>query len=143
MYAWLPIGPTEGTKQLILPVVPQRVMYIHQQLCMGHKWWYIHPMPGRDGCGWEKDLQFIAACLIHLPQLPKSVHLIHVVGQPAHPEVVNQKLILSHIYLSPGGYYTLTRLTKPWPIMQMHAAGLSNAVFMVTVVAPVVKYLGG
>ena len=74
----------------------------------------------------EKDLQFFAACPIHLPQLPKLVGLIHILGQPAHPEVVNQRPVLSHIGCSPHGYCTLTGLTKPWPIMQTHAAGLSS-----------------
>ena len=104
MHAWPPIGTVEGTKQLVPPTVPQGVVCVHQQLCMGHKWWYIHPTLRQGGCGWEKDLQFFAACPIHLPQLPKLVGLIHILGQPACPEVVNQRPILSHIGHFPHGY---------------------------------------
>ena len=81
----------------------------------------------RGGHGQEKDLQFFAACLIYLPQLPKLVGLVHILGQPAHPEVVNQRPILGYIGHSPHGYCALTGLTKPWPVMQSHAAGLSSA----------------
>ena len=78
----------------------------------------------QGGCGWEKDLQFFATCPIYLPQLPKLVSLVHVLGQPAHPEVVNQRPILGYVGCSPHGYCTLTGLTKPWPIMQSCAARL-------------------
>ena len=118
-------------------------MGVCQQLSMGHKWWYIHPMLGQGGHGWEKDLQFFAACLIYLPQLPKLVGLVHILGQPAHPEVVNQRPILGYIGRSPHGYCTLTGLTKPWPIMQSHATRLGGAVLVVAMVAPVAEYHGG
>ena len=100
-------------------------------------------MLGRGSCGWEKDLQFFATHLVHLPQLPKLVGLIHILGKSAHPEVVDQRPILSYITCSPHGYCTLTGLTKPWLIMQMCAAGLSSAVSVVAMVAPVAKYHGG
>ena len=38
MHPWPPIGPTKGSKQLIPPTVAQGVVFVHQQLCMGHKW---------------------------------------------------------------------------------------------------------
>ena len=63
----------------------------------------------------------IATCLIYLPQLPKSVGLIDVFGQPAHPEVVNERPTLGHIGRSPHGYCAFTGLAKPWPILQSHA----------------------
>ena len=126
MHTWPPIGTMEGTKQLVPLGMPKGVMCICQQLSIGHEWWYIHPMLGQGGHGWEKDLQFFAVCLIHLPQLPKSVGLIHILGQPAHPEVVNQRPILGYISCSPHGYCTLTGLTKPWPIMQLYAARLEQ-----------------
>ena len=56
---------------------------------MGYKQWDIHPVLGKGGCDWKKGLKFIAACPIHLPQLPKSVSLVYILGQPAHPELVN------------------------------------------------------
>ena len=111
-------------------------MCVHQQLCPGHEWRYVHPTLGQGGCGWEKDLQFFAACPIYLPQLLKSVGLVHILGQPAHPEVVNQRPILGYVGHSPHGYCTLTGLTKPWPIMQSHATGLGSAVSVVAMVAP-------
>ena len=116
VHDWPPIGTAEGVKQLILPEVPQGVMCVHQQLLTGHKLWYIHPTLKRGGHGHEKDLQFFATCLIHLPQLPKLVGLVHILGQPACPEVVAQKPILSHIGCSLHGYCALTELTKPWPL---------------------------
>ena len=112
MHAWPPIGTTKGTKKLVAPSVPQGVMCVHQKLCMGHEQWYIHPVLGQGGRGWEKDLQFFNTRLIHLPQLPKSVALIHVLGQPTRPEVVDQRPILGHIGHSPYGYCALIGLTK-------------------------------
>ena len=99
-------------------------------------------MLGQVGCDWEKDLRAFATCLIHLPQLPKSISLIHILWQPARPEMVNQRPILVYISSSPHGYYNLTEIIKPWPIMQMHATGLSGTVFMVAMVALVAKYYG-
>ena len=87
----------------------------------------------------EKDLQFFSAHPIHLPQLPKSVGLIHILGQPAYPEVVDQRPILVYIGRSPHGYSALKGLTKPWFIMQLHATRLSGAVFVVAMVALVAK----
>ena len=80
MHAWLPIGSSEGTKQLILPTVAQGVVCVHQQLYTGHERWYIHLMLGQGSHGWEKDLQFFAACPMHFPQLPKSVSLVQILG---------------------------------------------------------------
>ena len=80
VHAWPPIGPAEGAKQLVPSTVPQGVVCVHQQLYMSHKWWNIHPMLGQGGCSWEKDLQFSAAQLTHLPQLPESVGLIYILG---------------------------------------------------------------
>ena len=37
----------------------------------------------------ERSLKFIATCPICLPQLFNSVGLIHILGQLAHPEVVD------------------------------------------------------
>ena len=87
----------------------------------------------------EKDLQFFAACPIHLPQLPKLVGLVHILGQPACLEVVDQRPNLSHINCFLHGYCTFKGLTKPWPIMQMCAVEPSNAVFVVAMVALVAK----
>ena len=100
-------------------------------------------MLGQGGHGWEKDLQFFATCPIYLLQLPKSVGLIHVLGQPACPEVVDKRPILGHVGHSPHGYCAFTGLTKPWPIMQSRAAGLGSAVLVVAMVAPVAEYHGG
>ena len=93
VHTWPTIGTTEGAKQHVPPTMPQGVVCVYQQLSTGHKWWYVHPVLGRGGRRWEKDLQFFAVYLIHLPQLPKSVSLIHILGQPAHPEVVDQRPI--------------------------------------------------
>ena len=117
VHTWPPIGTTEGAKQLVPIAMPKGIVGVCQQLSMGHKQWYVHPMLRQGGLGWEKDLQFFATCPIYLPQLPKSVGLVHILGQPAHPEVVNQRPILGYVSHSPHGYYTLTGLTKPWPIM--------------------------
>ena len=100
-------------------------------------------MLGRGGHGWEKDLQVFAACPIYLPQLPKLVGLVHVLGQPACPEVVNQRPILGYIGCSPHGYCALAGLTKPWPIMQSRAARLGGAVLVVAMVVLIAKYHGG
>ena len=100
---WQPVGTTEGTKQLVPPTMPKGIVGVYQQLSMGHERWYIHPMLGQGDCGWEKDLQFFATCLIYLPQLLKLVGLIHILGQPAHPEVVDQRPILGYIGHSPHG----------------------------------------
>ena len=143
MHAWPPIGTMEGIKQLFLPEVPQGVVCVHQQLCPGHEWWCVHPILRQGGHGWEKDLQFFAACPIHSPQLPNLVGLIHILKQPAHPEVINQRPVPSHIGCSPHGYCALTGLTKPWLVMQMPAARLSSTVFVVAMVAPVTKYYRG
>ena len=89
VHTWPPIGTTEGTKQLVPPTMPKGIVCVCQKLTTGHEWWYIHPMLRRGGHGPEKDLQFFAACPIYLPQLPKLVGLVYILGQPAHPEVVN------------------------------------------------------
>ena len=143
IHAWPPIGTTEGAKQLVPPAIPKGIVCVHQQLCTGHERWYIHPTLGRAGHGREKDLQFFAACPIYLPQLPKSVGFVHVFGQPARSEVVDKRPILGHVSHSPHGYYALTGLAKPWPIVQSHATGLCSAVLMVAMVATVAKYHGG
>ena len=143
MHTWPRIGTTEGATQLIPPAVPKGVVFVHQQLCTGHKQWYVHPTLGQSGCSWERTCSSFTVWLIHLPQLPKLVGLVHNLGQPAHPEVVNQRPILGYIGSSQYGYCTLTGLTKPWPIMQMCAAELSSTVLGVTMVAPVAKYHGG
>ena len=88
-------------------------MRVHQQLCMGHEWWYIHPMLGQASHGREKDLQFFAACPINLPQLPKSVGFVHIFGQPAHLEIVDKRPMLGYVGCSPHGYCALTGLAKP------------------------------
>ena len=77
------------------------------------------------------------------PQLCNLVCLIHVLGHPAHLEVVNQRPILGHIGHTPHDYCALTRLIDLWPIMQMSATGLSGTVSLVEVVALVTKYRGG
>ena len=77
---------------------------------------------------------------IYLAKLPKSVGLVDVHGQPACPKVVNERPILGHVGHSPYGYCAFTSLTKPWPIIQSHAAGLGSAVFVVAVVAIVTEY---
>ena len=110
---------------------------------MGHEQWYIHPTLGQGGYGQEKDLQFFATCPIHLFQLPKLVSLVHILGQPAHPEVVNQRPILGYVGHSPHGYCTFIVLTKPWPVMQSHATGLGSIVLVVAMVATVAEYHGG
>ena len=43
----------------------------------------------------------VAACLIYLPQLPKAVGLIDIRGQPARPEVVNERPVLGHVSAAP------------------------------------------
>ena len=96
----------------------------------------------QGGHGWE-DLQLFAAWPICILQLPKLVGLCHILGQTACTEVVNQRPILGHIGHSPHGYGALTGLTKPWPIMQMHATRLSGTVFVVSMVALVTKYHRG
>ena len=96
----------------------------------------------QGGCDKEKDLQLFATCPIHLHQLLKLDGLVYM-GHPAHPEVVDQRPILSHISHSSHGYSILTRLTKPWPIVQTCTARLSDAVSVVAMVAPVAKYHGG
>ena len=99
-------------------------------------------MLGRGGHGWQ-DLQFFAAFPINLPQLPKSVGLIHIFGQPTHPEVVDRRPILDHVGHSPHGYCVITGLAKPWPIMQSHDAGLGGIVLVVAMIATVAEYHGG
>ena len=71
------------------------------------------------------------------------VSLIHILEDPAYPEMVDQRPVLSHISPTPHGYCTLTKLTKPWPVMQMLATKLNGAVPVVAVVAPVAKYHRG
>ena len=110
---------------------------------MGHERGYIHPTLWQGGRGQEKDLQFFPPHLIDLPQLPKLVGLVHVFGQPAHPEVVNERPILGHVSRSPHGYCALTGLAKPWPIVQSHATRLGGTVLVVAMVAMVAKYHGG
>ena len=99
-------------------------------------------MLGQAGHGWKKDLQFFAACPIYLPQLPKLVGLVHILGQPVHPEVVDKRPILGYIGHSPHGYCAFAGLTKPWPIVQSRATGLGSAVLVAVVVALVAKYHG-
>ena len=110
---------------------------------MGHEWWYIRPTLRRGSCGWEKDLQFFAACPTNLSQLPKLVGLIYILGKPACPKVVNRRPILSHIGHSPYAYCALTGLRKLWPVIQMHAARLSSTIFVVAMVVLVAKYHEG
>ena len=69
--------------------------------------------------------------------------LIDVCGQPARPEMVDERPVLGHVGHSPHGYCAFTGLVKPWPIMQSHAAGLGSAVLVVAVVAMVAQYHGG
>ena len=118
-------------------------MGVCQQLSTGHKWWYVHPTPGQGGHGREEDLQFFAACPIYIPQLIKLVQLVHILGQPVCPKVVNQRPILGYVSRSPHGYSALVGLTKSWPIMQSHATGLGGAVLVVAMVALVAEYHGG
>ena len=143
MHTWPPIGSKEGAKQLVPPAMPKRVVCVCQQLSTGHKRWYIHPTLGQGGHGWEEDLQLFAACPIYLPQLPKSVGLVHVLGQPACPEVVDQRPILGYVSHSPHLYSAFTGLTKPWPIIQSSAAGLGSAVLVVAMVALIAEYHSG
>ena len=98
------------------------------------------PIAWAGGFGWEKDLQFIATCEIHLPHLPNSVGLIHILGQPVFPEVVDQQPVLSYISWTPDGYGTLAGIIKAWPFMIPCAIGLGSAIPMVAVVAPVAEY---
>ena len=113
MYTWPPIETVEGAKQLVLPTVPKQIMGVHQQLSIGQKRWYVHPMLGQGSHGWEKDLQFFVACPIYLPQLPKLVSLIHILGQPAHPELVDERPILGYVGQSPHGSCTFIGFAKP------------------------------
>ena len=71
------------------------------------------------------------------------VGLIDIHGQPAHPEVVNERPVLGHVGGSPHGYCAFTGLAKPWPIVKSCAARLGSAVFVVVVVATVAEYHGG
>ena len=50
---------------------------------------------------------------------------------------------LEFIYQTPYGYGTFESLTKPWPIMKPYASGLSGAVTVLAVVAPVTEYYRG
>ena len=120
--------------------MPKGIICVHQQLCTGQKWGYVHPTLRRAGHGQEKDLQFSAACPIYLPQLPKSVGLIDVHWQPACPKVVNERPVLGNVGRSPHGYCTFTDLAKPWPIVQSCATGLGGTVLVVAVVATVAEY---
>ena len=92
-------------------------------------------MLGQASHGLEQDLQFFAIRPICLPQLPKLVSLVHIFGQPACPEVVDERPVLDHVGHSQHGYHAFTGLTKPWPIVQSHATGLGSAVLVVAVVA--------
>ena len=143
IHTWPPIGTMEGAKQFVPPTMPQGVIYIYQQLSTGHEQWYVHPTLRQVSHGHEKDLQFFAAHLIHFPQLPRLVGLIHILEHPARPEVVDQRPILGYFGHSSHGYCTLTGLTKPWPIMQLHATRLGVAVLVVAMVVLVAKYHGG
>ena len=71
------------------------------------------------------------------------IGLINIHGQPARPEVVNERPVLGHVGHSPHGYFAFTGLAKPWPIMQSCAARLGGTVFVVAVVAMVTEYHGG
>ena len=133
----------EGAKQLVPPEVPKGVICICQQLCAGHEQWYIHPKLKQGSHGQEKDMQFFATCLVHLSQLPKLVNLIHILGQPARPEVVDQRPILGYIGRSLHGYCALTGLTKPPPTMQSFVTGLGGTDSVEAIVAPVIEYCGG
>ena len=44
---------------------------------------------------------------------------------------------------TPHSYGTLTGLTEPWAIMKVQSTGLSGAIMVVAVVAPVTEYYGG
>ena len=70
------------------------------------------------------------------------VGLVDVRGQPARPEVVDERPILGDVGRSPYGYCAFTGLAKPWPIVQSQAAGLGGAVFVVAVVVMVAEYHG-
>ena len=94
IHACLPIGTTEGTKQLVPHAMPKGIVCVHQQLCSGYEQWYVHPMLGQGGYCREKDPQFFAAHPIYLPQLPKLVGLVDIFKQPARPEVVDERPIL-------------------------------------------------
>ena len=144
MHAWPPIGTTEGAKQLVLACSAPGSCVCLPAVVHGPRV-VVHPPKTWARWLWlgEGPAVLCCTCLIHLPQLPKLVSLVHILGQPACPEVVNQRPILSHIGCSPHGYCTLTGLTKPWPIMQMHAARLSSTVSVVAMVAPAAKYHGG
>ena len=133
----------EGSKQLVLPTMPKGITCVCQQLNSSHERWYVHPTFGQGGCSQQKDLQFFAACPIYLPQLSKLVSLVHIFGQPARPEVVNQRPILGYVNHSPYGYCPFTGLEKLWPIMQSCATGLGGAVLAVAMVGPVAEYHGG
>ena len=85
----------------------------------------------------------IATHLIHLPQLPKLVSLIHILGQPACPKVIDQRPIQSYISCTLNGCGALTGMTKPWPIVQVYAARLCGTIPAVAVVALAAKYHGG
>ena len=135
--------PQRALSSLSYMQCPRKSWGVRQQLCTGHERWYIHPTLRQASRGWENDLQIFAACPIYLPQLLKLVGLVHILGQPARPEVVNQRAILGYIGHSPHGYCALARLTKPWPIMQSCAARLGGAVLVVAVVAPATEYHGG
>ena len=71
------------------------------------------------------------------------VGLVDVRGQPARPEVVDERPVLGHVGSSPHGYCAFTGLAKPWPIVQSCAARLGGTVFVVAVVAMVAEYHGG
>ena len=135
-------GNHVGTKQLVPTTIPKGIIVVRQQLSTGHEWGYVHSMLRRGGHGLEKDLQFFVSHPIYFPKLPKLVSLIHVLEQPAHPEVVNQRPILGYVSSSPHGYCTLTRLTKLWPIMQSCATGPGGTVLVVAMVALVAEYHG-
>ena len=78
----------------------------------------VRPPNARASWPWpEVGPQFFAAYPIYLPQLPKSVGLINVFGQPVRPEVVDEWPILGHVGHSPNGYCAFTSLAKLWPIM--------------------------
>ena len=118
-------------------------MGVCQQLSIGHEWWNVHPTLRQAGRGWEKDLQFFTTCPIYLSQLPKLVGLVYILGQPAHPEVVDKRPILAYISRSPHGYFIFAGLTKPWTIVQSLAARLGSAVLVVAMVVLVAEYHGG
>ena len=72
-------------------------MHIHQKLCPGYKQWEVHSSLGLGGSGWEEDLQFITSCPICLLQLFNLVGPIYILGQPDHPEVIDQWPVLTYI----------------------------------------------